>query len=138
HGPFDYFVTADQDGRGVSGTDRWGDYPAAVPADTDTGEELIENGWEYTVDAYQRHLDAVEEFLDDHDPEALWADGDVHREYHYSFHRVGEYTGPGTFLYDQDGGGIRHRDRLDEIYSKQDPGYDDGTDLYVVPADVHY
>lgn len=34
---FDYYVTADMDGQGVAGTDRWGDYPTAVPAMADEG-----------------------------------------------------------------------------------------------------
>lgn len=132
---FDYYVTADMDGRGVSGTDRWGEYPAAVPAATTEGRELIENGWEYTVDEYERALDQIEEFLEEYDRHALWEDESTHMQYSYPFHKVGQFQGPSTFLYDQHGQGIRSRGHLDRILENE---HDYDGDLYVSPADVHY
>jgi len=145
-GVFDYYVTADQDGRGVSGTDRWGDYPAAEPADTDDGRELIEDGWDATVSEYETSFERIEDFLEDHEYSDLWEDTDAHLDYHHAFNRVGEYRGPNTFLYDQNGTGIRYRGHLEQIYEEapnvEDYGGDDVSvreqDLYAVPADVHY
>jgi len=136
---FDYYVTADMDGRGVSGTDRWGDYPEAVPADSDRGSELIEDGWEFTEQEYHQALGRIEEFLEEHSYEDLWEDEAVHMEYQYPFHKIGQFEGPSTFLYGPHGQGIRTRPRLDE-YLESD-GYGQQTDeesLYVCPADIHY
>lgn len=134
-GVFDYYKTADMDGDGVAGTDRWGDYPEAVPAESDEGRELIENGWEYTVEEYERSLDQVEGFLDGHDREELWEDEAAHMEFSYPFYKVGQFEGSSTFLYDQHGQGIRHRGHLDRVLENE---YDYEGDVYVVPADVHY
>lgn len=132
---FDYYVTADMDGRGVSGTDRWGDYPAAVRADSDEGQKLVENGWAYTVDEYDRALDQVEEFLEEYDRSALWEDEATHMQYSYPFHKIGQFHGSATFLYDQHGQGIRSRGHLDRVLANE---HDYEGDLYVAPADVHY
>lgn len=145
-GVFDYYVTADQDGRGVSGTDRWGDYPDAEPADTEYGRELIEEGWDATISQYEQSFERIDDFLENHEYSDLWKDQDTHLEYHHAFNQVGEYSGPNTFLYDQHGGGIRYRDHLDQLYEEapnvDDYGSEDVSvreqDLYAVPADVHY
>ena len=134
-GVFDYYVTADVDGRGVSGTDRWGDYPAVAPGDGDEGRDLVEDGWQYTVDEYDRALDQVEEFLDEYNRSALWTDGAAHMEYSFPFRKVGESAGPTTFLYERHGRGVCCRDDLDQLLAND---YDRDGDLYVVPADVHY
>lgn len=144
-GTFDYYVPFDADGRGVAGSDRWGDYPVVARADTDDGRNLIEDGWRYTVQEYKDSFDTVEEFLDNHERTAFWEDGDVHRQYHYAFHKIGEYEGPHTYLYDEAGQGIRDHGHLqmienayeDLIDETMDNPYRD-QDLYVVPADVHY
>jgi len=132
---FDYYVTADMDGRGVSGTDRWGDYPEAVPVESDEGRELVEDGWEYTVQEYDRALDQVEEFLDEYDRSALWEDEAAHMQYSYPFHKIGQFQGPSTFLYDQYGQGVRSRGHLDRLLTNE---HNFDGDLYVAPADVHY
>ncbi|MDY6778055.1 MAG: hypothetical protein SVU32_05275 [Candidatus Nanohaloarchaea archaeon] len=145
-GVFDYYRTADLDGNGVSGTDRWGEYPMAEPADTEAGRALIEEGWEATVSQYEQAFERIDDFLDGHEYSDLWEDEDAHYEFHHAFNRVGEYEGPNTFLYDQHGSGVRHRGHLDQLYREapnvEDYGSDDAgvreQDLYAVPADVHY
>lgn len=132
---FDYYVTADMDGRGVAGTDRWGDYPAAVRANSVEGRVLVEYGWASTVVEYDRALDEVEEFLEGYDRSALWEDEATHTRYSYPFHEVGQLQGSATYLYDQYGQGIRSRGHLDRVLANEH-GYDG--DLYVAPADVHY
>jgi hypothetical protein len=140
---FDYYVTFDEDGHGVSGRDRWGELPEAVEAETRHGEELIDEGWKHTISEYEKSLESLEEFFEEHEMSEIWEDPSVHSEFHHRFHRVGEYKGPGTYLYDQDGEGIRDKqhlervlDRWEDLYEDENP-YED-QDLYVVPADVHY
>lgn len=140
---FDYFVTFDgSEGRSGSGGDRWSDLPAAVRADTEKGEELIERGWEATVNEYERSFDRIEEFFEQHDVEEFWSDQEVHCEYSLAFNRVGEFAGSGTFLYDEDGQGIRDRGHLERVENEWGDGYGsvqhEDLELYVVPADVHY
>jgi hypothetical protein len=144
-GPFDYYVTFDADGRGVAGSDRWGNYPIVARADGADGEKLVEEGWQATVNEYEYSFDRVEEFLSSHDRSELWEDGDVHREYHYAFHTVGEFEGAHTYLYDEAGQGIRDRGHLQLIENAYEDLAGPNTqnqyrdkDLYVVPADVHY
>ena len=140
---FDYYVTADMDGQGVAGTDRWGPYPTAVTAESTRGEALLEEGWDATVNEYERQFDRVQDFFDSTDDVgAFWEDEAVHREYHGAFNAIGEYSGPHTWLYDQDGVGIRDRSHLDSVLNHWADAYIDETpyepDLYVVPADIHY
>lgn len=138
---FDYFVTFDQDGLGVSGSDRWGELPAAASAESSQGRQLIEHGWEATVDEYERGFDRLQEFLDKYEPEKFWTDGDVHGEYVLDFHHLGQFKGEATFLYDQHGEGIRDRNHLERVENYwEDLGSQqyENLDLYVVPADVHF
>lgn len=135
-GDFDYFVTFDVDGRGVAGEDRWGDLPVAAPVEEERGQELVDRGWDATVSEYERSFDRIQEFLNDHDVEDFWNNRNVHREYSLDFHKVGEYHGSSTFLYDEYGQGIRHRDTLDQLLEESKTGEEE--ELYVVPADVHY
>jgi len=145
HGPFDYFVTFDEEGGGVAGRDRWGEYPPAVRASSERGRQLVEDGWTYTVGEYEESFEAIEEFLDTFDPTAYWEEESVHREYRFPFGNVGETVGPGTYLYDQAGQGIRYRDHLDHVYNHWDHQYDRidanplmNYNLYVVPAEVRF
>ena len=138
---FDYYVTFDQDGSGVAGRDRWGDLPVVAEAETEEGRDLIDDGWEYTTNEYEKSLESLEEFFEEHELSELWEEPSVHRDYHHNFHRVGEYRGPSTFLYDQDSQGIRHEGHLKKVLNHWDDLHDDENsyeeqDLYVVPADA--
>lgn len=139
---FDYFVTFDEEGRGFAGRDRWGSRPAAVAADTGAGEKLIDHGWEATVQGYMRSFQRVEEFMEEHNPSEFWTDEEVHRAYLFDFNRIGEFQGTGTFLYDQDGEGIRYEAHLENVrnyWSEESLGSSfENQELYVVPADVHF
>ena len=134
---FDYYVTADMDGRGVAGTDRWGEYPAAVPADHEDGHEQVENGWQATIDEYELAFERIDEFLESCDRCNLWEDEATHIRYSYPFYKIGQFTGTSTFLYDQYGQGIRDRGHLDRVVTTPSSNRSDET-VYVVPADVHY
>lgn len=139
---FDYYVTFEEDGHGVAGRDRWGELPAVVEADTQRGQQLINRGWDATVEEYWRGFKRVEEFIHEHEPSEFWRDPDLYAQYQLDFQRIGEHHGPGTFLYDQDGEGIRHESHLESVQNYWREEYADelyeNQDLYVVPADVHY
>ena len=125
---FDYYVTFDEDGTIVAGRARWGELPVAVPVDTDEGQQLLERGWQATDQEFQRNLDRIKEGLEEYSDEAIMRDEDLIR---HACHQLGAYEGSSIFLYDEFGGGIRDRDRLDAILDGSD-------DLWIVPADVHF
>lgn len=139
---FDYFVTFEEDGHGVAGRDRWGELPAVVQADSRHGQQLINRGWNATVQEYRRGFTRVEDFLAEYEPREFWTDADLYTRYQLDFHRIGEFHGPGTFLYDQDGEGIRHEAHLEHVQNywqeHHSEAFYENQDLYVVPADVHY
>lgn len=143
-GVFDYYRTADMDGQGVAGTDRWGEYPTAVPARSQPGEDLIDSAWDATVEHYERSMDYVQEFFDDCDPSDLWEDLETGQEYRYHFDQLGRQAGDPIYLYTTGGTGIRSKPDLDSLYSLTSYVYGRGREpvgekqLYVVPADVHY
>ncbi|WP_135855129.1 hypothetical protein [Halorussus salinus] len=125
---FDYYVTFDESGTSVAGKARWGDLPVAVPVESDDGQELLERGWEATKNEFKRNLDPVRDALEELSDEEIMRDKGLAR---HAFHQVGAYSGPTIFLYDEHGSGIRHRDQFDRIL-------DEGENLWIVPADVHY
>ncbi|GGN25472.1 hypothetical protein GCM10009021_29370 [Halarchaeum nitratireducens] len=125
---FDSYVTFDEtDVTGV-GEGWWGERPAAAPVESGAGEDLLEAGWEATIEAFEQNLVAVREGLDELDDEAIMRDEDLVR---HACHNFGAYRGPSIVLYDEYGRGIRNRERLDRIL--------DGVEsCWIVPADVHY
>lgn len=141
---FDYYTTFDEDGDGVSGRDRWGDYPPAARLTTPAGRELLEDGWDATVAAYEAGFDRVETFLETSEPVDYWTDLGTFWHYQDAFTAIAEAEGPHTYLYDQGGFGIRHESQLPAVdanancyHETTETAHPDG-DLYVVPADVHY
>lgn len=142
-GTFDSYATMDAAGRSVAAM--WEDYPIVAEADSVEGQKLIEDGWQSTVADYRESFDQVEAFVDAHDRSDFWEDGDVHREFHYAFHTIGEFEGTHTYLYDDAGQGIRDRDHLRMIETAYADLVDETTDnpyldrtLYVVPGVVQY
>ncbi|WP_135806926.1 hypothetical protein [Halorussus marinus] len=125
---FDYYVTFDEADTSVAGKARWGDLPVAMPVESDDGQELLERGWDATKSEFNRNLDRVREVLEELSDEEIMRDDGLAR---HAFHQVGAYDGPTIFLYDEHGSGIRHRNQLDRIL-------DEGENLWIIPADVHY
>jgi hypothetical protein len=125
---FDYYVTFDQDGTSVAGTARWGELPVAASINSEEGQHLLDRGWQATEQEFQRNLERVKQGLEEYSDEAIMCDKDLIR---HACHQLGAYEGSSVFLYDEFGGGIRHRDRLDMILDGSD-------DLWIVPADVHF
>lgn len=125
---FDYYVTFDEDRTAVAGTARWGELPVAAQIDADVGQQLLERGWQATEQEFQRTLDRGKEELEEYSDEEIMRDEDLVR---HACHQLGAYEGPSIFLYEEFGGGIRHRERLDTIL-------DDSDNLWIVLVDVHY
>ncbi|QLC35550.1 hypothetical protein EFA46_015065 (plasmid) [Halarchaeum sp. CBA1220] len=125
---FDYYVTFDEADVTGAGKARWGERPAAAPIESDAGEDLLEAGWEATIEAFEQNLTAVREGLDELNDEAIMRDEDLVR---HACHNLGTYRGPSVVLYDEHGQGVRDRDRLKRIL--------DGVEsCWIVPVDVHY
>jgi len=125
---FDYYVCFDEENTTVAGKARWGDLPAAAPADSDDGQDLLDQGWEATKEEFERNLERVKEAIDELSDEEIMRDENLSR---HAFHQVGAYDGPSVFLYDQHATGIRHRGQLDRLLEESE-------DLWIVPADVHF
>ena len=125
---FDYYVTLDETDVTGAGEGRWGEQPAAAPVESDAGEDLLEAGWEATIEAFEQNLAAVREGLDELDDEAIMRDEDLVR---HACHNLGAYRGPSVVLYDEYEQGIRDRERLHRIL-------DGAESCWIVPADVHY
>ena len=129
--PFDYYVTLDhkKGEHRIAGADRWGhDIPAAVPADTEEGQELIEEGWEATHREFRENLATVKlalEHLSDEEIREMADDPGINlresvsedereqvMEEHgveflnalfdvrHAMHGIGEYSGSNNWLYD--------------------------------------
>lgn len=143
HEPFDYGTLLDEGGR-------WADHydlaaeQGAVPADSDDGQELIEQGWEFTEESWNENLDMLRELLDEHSNEELmtrdWLDlSDDHRfdakNPQYLLWKLGAYEGPGVYLYTHSGEGIQTRERFESVRNGEYAEDDD--QLFVVPIDVH-
>ena len=125
---FDYYVTFDDDSTSVAGKARWGELPIAEPIDSDSGQELLERGWEATKQEFERNLERVREGIQDFDTEAIMRDQELIR---HACYNLGAYRGPSVFLYDEFADGVRHREHLDRVLET-------GGQMWIVPADVHY
>ncbi|WP_211312981.1 hypothetical protein [Halarchaeum salinum] len=121
-------VTFDETDVTGAGHARWGERPAAAPSKSNAGEELLEAGWEATIEAFEPNLAAVREGLNELDDEAIMRDEDLVR---HACHNLGAYRGPSVVLYDEHGQGIRDRERLNRILGGAES-------CWIVPADVHY
>jgi len=134
--PFDYYVTFDMDGYGVSGKDRWGNLPVVAKADSDEGKMLIEEGMKFTRECFMDKLAKVREILNTYSDRQIWENNpDLIR---YYFYCLGQRGGSEIFLYDNCGSGIINEKHLQDVLNKWNlPEYKD-LDIWVVPADVHF
>jgi predicted RNase H-like HicB family nuclease len=125
---FDYYVTFDEQTSEVAGPARWGQRPAAAPADSTAGRDLIEAGWETTATAFEENLQRVKDALEAYSDAEIRRNEDLTR---HAFYEVGAYRGPTVALYDEAANGIRSREHLDRLLEEcEEP--------WVVPADVHF
>lgn len=141
--PYDY-------GRSlIEGNARWREsYPnsaenGAVSADSEEGQNLIEKGWERTVEVFEESMDrirfAVENYSNEELIEDPVIDGPEGRPFfpRYEMFHAGQYEGPSLYLYTQRGEGIRRESFLEQVLDGEYWDSDE-LDLYVVPFDVHY
>jgi len=135
--PYDYFVTFEEDEPtcGVAGRDRFGDLPAAVEADSEKGQELVEQGWEHQREAYKNALEKIDEFFESADEPTKVVE-ETHEELiRHQMMKLGRYRGPPVFFYDHYGSGLTTKEDLDVAL---DAPNSENQNIWIVPADVHY
>lgn len=149
--PFDYYQMFDNEGTPVSGKGRWGSLPALSKVDSKNGKKLIDEGMKYTHDEFISSVKKVRETINAYTDEQLFEDKDVKidgmiKMFKYFCSCLGEYAGPRTWLYDNEGEGIHNEHDLKNVLSKWKCIYEDAGKenpykdmfVWVVPADVHY
>ncbi|EJN57290.1 hypothetical protein HSB1_42530 [Halogranum salarium B-1] len=76
---FDYYVTFDDETTSVAGKARWGELPVVAPVDSDEGLELLERGWNATIEEFERNLERVRTAVEEFTTEALMRDKELAR-----------------------------------------------------------
>lgn len=122
--PFDYFTTVDE-----SNTEP---FPVAARIDSETGETLLEDAWDHTIEVFETNLENAREALEEYDADAIRNDAGLSRTH---FTRVGALRGSTVPLYDRHATGITRDEHFEEATtSVEGPDHD----VWIVPADVHY
>jgi len=148
--PFDYFTTFDQDGKGVSGKDRWENVPVVARADSDQGKKLVEEGMQATLEEARANLLRIRHGLahltDEEIIEGVTKGVETPGLFltrlspvtgqevtieermclsatmlRHTMSKMGEYNGPSIWLYDHDGMGILDRGFLQNTLDKWEP-----------------
>lgn len=133
-GIFDYFVTFDEEGRSVSGKDRWGNFPVAVRADTEIGMKLIREGLAATWSGFLENIRYIQNYIENVAIEDIFEEkkrDDFERfgvGFQFACYCIGRYQGPDVWLYDQDGEGIRNTRHLMDVLERWKSIYEDLTD----------
>lgn len=135
--PYDYFVTFEEDEptSGVAGSDRFGDFPAAVEADSEKGQELVEEGWESQKEAYENALEKVEDFFESTDNPMEIVETTHEGLIRHQMMKLGRYRGYPIFFYDHYGSGLTTREDLDSALEAPNS---ENQKIWIVPADVHF
>ena len=164
---FDYYTLFNEDSP-VSGKARWGNLPVIARADSLEGKQLIDEGMQATRDEFMENIAHVREGLNNLTDEELFREelgpGAIAAKafdesnsktdtFAYNAHMIkyfmrgaGAYTGPDVYLYGQYGEGIRTPESPNNVLNKWRCLYEDegkenpykDSDIFVVPADVHY
>lgn len=137
-------VTMDVGTRLVTATPDRYDIPAVVRADSDIGQQLIDDAFQQMVAAWQEAIDRIQLYLEETDPRDFWEYESANQTIiRVGFQMLGAFRGFPIQLYDHYGNGIRTRERLDTVLDKQLDGelrdeqpHADQT-VYVVPADAY-
>jgi hypothetical protein len=110
-GIFDYYVTFDEEGNGISGKDRWGKLPVCATANSEEGKKLIDEGIKYTKDDFMENIKKIHDCMSKYSDEELFNGGaEGSRDimlFRYYCNHVGQYEGTSVWLYDNDSDGIR-------------------------------
>ena len=137
--PFDYFVTFDEEGHGMSGKDRWGELPIAPRADSPAGKNLIAEGLDIQVALFRESLKKVRRQIF-----SPWKKLISDSIWRYRCKTLYDDQGPDIYLYDNDGAPIGDKAHLENALGKWECLYEDKQNPYenlkvfVVPADVHH
>lgn len=158
-GKFDYGTFFDEDSS-VSGKSRWGNLPVVALADSKEGMKLIADGMKYTKNNFKERIVTIRKLLKDYNDEELFEEKILEKPkailvglkdekeqqqelfelkfFKYNCSSVGSYSGPGIYLYDNDGQGIMSSEQLQNTLNKYGSKDYEGLKVYVVPIDVHY
>jgi len=135
---FDYYATFDEDNGPVAGKGRWGELPVVASAESKEGKELIEEGMRFTKKDFMQRLKVVREVLASKSDEEVFESEYDKEMVRHQFYCLGEYQGSSTWLYDNDGEGIRTEEFLEKVLNKWEDERFKDLKVYVVPADVHF
>lgn len=161
---FDYFTMFDEPGSSVSGRSRWGDINPVMCANSEEGQQYINEGWEATKRELGRCLDKARHGLQHLTNEQIFEGADLsqdesippliekgtrydgtpyeseerrHLEADWLMHYL-RWAGGGMitnfFLWDHYGQPIRSKKELTKALELEE----EGNKMWVVPADVHY
>lgn len=145
--PFDYYTTFDDTEAKVSGRARWGAIPYCVQASSKTGKELIKQGMQATYREFIKNMKIIRKVLAKQSNRQIFESQQWDRYMiKYRLRAAGECRGCHTWLYDNEGEGIRSSEHLRNVLSKwrclyeeqgkTNPYKDDK--VWVVPCDVHF
>ena len=138
---FDYYTMfRPADTSTVGGRARWGPIPAVIPALSDAGQKLIEEGMKATRDQFLANLLRLRTELARHSDDELCDPTDPLSMFDYYARCVGEREGPNTWVYDQDGCGIHGTKQLQQTFKNYREQIEAATlkiAVWVVPVDVH-
>ena len=138
HEHFDYYQTFDEGGK-----DRWGDLPIVAKVNNKEGKKLINDGMKNTRECFTENLKVIREALKVKADEELFEDGYFKSHLHWA----GMHSGQSIWLYDNNGSGIENSEHLKDVLNKWKCFYKDvpakqnpykNTEVFVVPADVHF
>jgi hypothetical protein len=119
-----------------------------LKADTPEWKKEIKERVEWTRDNFLEALKNIRKCLarftdkklyeQDYPPKGL-------PDFRYNCYKAGKFSGPGVYLYDQDGEGIRDPEHLQDVLAKWAALYEgagkvnpnDGKDIYIVSIDAH-
>lgn len=148
---FDYYVSFDKDGMGMSGKDRWVKLPAVAEATSRKGKKLIDEGMQFTKVAFTEAMKEIRFITEKYSDKDIFEEkdkdsGNLGGFFKHYVYRVGQYRGSSVWLYDSEGEGIKRPTHLKGVLEKwkclyEDEGKENPYEklkVYVVPADVHY
>lgn len=105
-------------------TDKWGEFPSAVSAESELGAELIDDAISTTEQAFRENFEEVTESIEQYTEDEILENEDLVRNQLLS---VGAFVGASVRVYAGKGRPLRSRPQLEEYAQKHD-------NLWVVPA----
>jgi len=147
--PFDYYSMFDEENFGKRAKDRWADLPAITLAKSKKGKELIREGMDLTKKFFMHYIKKVRKILDEcKNDEELFEQRyiNIDKDIRWNCYLLGENRGPFTYLYDNDGEGIKSPSHLKDVLNKWKSIYEGkgksnpykDKKIWVVPADMHF